>query len=174
MSFLSDDSDGGSLDQSLSGRLRFLKSSNLDAITPNLIRGLVDETTDLDEEHQKTLITIVAEKLLNQGQPSTVRHLRPGQLDSIHRIVYRKGDTLLVARTGYGKSIVFQASYILLPGRVTVQIVPLVRLAAEQEAVIKTYPNAVPIVLDATVRKVQHHPLVSVCSTNGWSVNKAA
>jgi hypothetical protein len=39
-------------------------------------------------------------------------------------VVYRPGDTILIAKTGFDKTIIFQA-YSILTGNITVQVIPL-------------------------------------------------
>ena len=72
------------------------------------------------EELHYDFLRAVVIVLLNAGGPdgSQVRQPKHGQVESIGRIVYRLGDTILIARTGYGKSIVLQAAsrVRLLPG----------------------------------------------------------
>ena len=50
---------------------------------------------------------------------AAARTPRDGQLDAIWRIVYRQGDTFLIVKTGYGKTIVLQAVSVIT-GQVTV------------------------------------------------------
>jgi superfamily II DNA helicase RecQ len=50
------------------------------------------------------------------------------------------GDTILVAKTGFGKSIVFHA-YSVLTGRITIQLIPLSKLGEEQLESIRRYPG---------------------------------
>jgi superfamily II DNA helicase RecQ len=94
------------------------------------IRELVKETKGSEKtDLQMLLVRIVVERLLNDGLDPMVatRTARDEQVQSIRRIVYGKGDTILLARTGFGKSIVFQSVFVLLPGSITILIVPLTR-----------------------------------------------
>ena len=62
--------------------------------------------------------------------------------------MYRQGDTILIAKTGYGKTIVLQAVSVIT-GQVTVQIFPLNKLGCTQVEDIKRIPGTFPILLDA-------------------------
>ena len=107
-------------------------------------------------ELQLLLVRTVTEILLNMGLHSDIPRRVPkdGQVEAIQRIVYRIGDTILLARTGYGKSIVFQAISVLLLRKITIQIVPLSKLGEEQCNTIATFPNTSPILIDGSLVKV--------------------
>jgi len=60
-------------------------------------------------------------RLLCGKEPKEQRNLR--------RLVLGLGDTLLLAKTGFGKSIIFHA-YSILTGKITIQLVPLSKLGA--------------------------------------------
>jgi superfamily II DNA helicase RecQ len=59
------------------------------------------------------------------------REPRYQQVRSLRRLVYRLGDTILIAKTGFGKTIIFQA-YSILTGKITVQLIPLCTLGKAQ------------------------------------------
>ncbi|KAH8691771.1 hypothetical protein GQ44DRAFT_636079 [Phaeosphaeriaceae sp. PMI808] len=63
------------------------------------------------------------------------------QVRAVRRLVYGFGDTILVARTGFGKSVVLHA-YSVLTGNITLQIIPLSRLGDEQLEAISRYQGA--------------------------------
>ena len=63
------------------------------------------------------------------------------QIRALRRLIYQRGDTLLVARTGFGKSIIFQ-SYSVLTGKITIQIIPLSKLGEEQRDAINKFTDA--------------------------------
>lgn len=57
------------------------------------------------------------------------------QVDAIKALVFEQQDVILVARTGFGKSIVFQATPLMfLPAKVALIIMPLKALEEEQGA----------------------------------------
>ena len=60
------------------------------------------------------------------------------QIRALRRLIYQRGDTLLVARTGFGKSIIFQ-SYSVLTGKITLEIIPL---SEEQRDAINKFTDA--------------------------------
>lgn len=74
---------------------------------------------------------------------------RNGQIESIYRLVYKKKDCVLVAATGYGKSIVLFACA-RLTNKLTIQIVPLTKLGQSQLAdITNNIPEANPTFIDA-------------------------
>ena len=107
------------------------------------------------KELQYDFVRAVAMVLLNRGRPdgSQVRQPRHGQIESIRRVVYRLGDTILIARTGYGKSVVLQAVSVIMEGRTTIQLIPLSRLGEEQLDSIASIPGTRPVLIsDQTVK----------------------
>lgn len=56
---------------------------------------------------------------------------RESQIDVLYGLIFGLSDVLMIARTGEGKSLVFQA-FTMLTGMITIQLVPLNRLSAEQ------------------------------------------
>ena len=65
--------------------------------------------------------------------------------------MYQLGDTILVAKTGFGKSIVFHA-FSILTGQITIQLIPLSRLGEEQMALIHQYPGTSPCLVVADTK----------------------
>ncbi|KAI1104123.1 hypothetical protein F4804DRAFT_307849 [Jackrogersella minutella] len=63
-------------------------------------------------------------------------------------MVFRHGDTILVAWTGYGKTIVLQPVSVIMYGRVTIQLCPLKRLGQDQFDTIARIPGACPLLID--------------------------
>ena len=107
------------------------------------------------KELQYDFVRAVAMVLLNAGRldGSQVRRPRHGQIESIRRVVYRLGDTILIARTGYGKSIVLQAVSVIMEGRTTIQLIPLSRLGEDQLDSIASIPGTRPVLIsDQTVK----------------------
>ena len=71
-------------------------------------------------------------KLLRGKEP------KEQQVRCLRCLVFGLGDTLLLAKTGFGKSIIFHA-YSILTGKITIQLVPLTKLGDEQAAEINAY-----------------------------------
>ena len=55
------------------------------------------------------------------------------QIDAIRTLVNEKRDTLFIARTGYGKSIVFQATPLMYPETKTALIIMPLKLLEEEQ-----------------------------------------
>ena len=77
---------------------------------------------------------------------------RREQIRCLRRLIYFRADTLLVARTGFGKSLIFQA-FSLLTGLITIQLIPLSDLGHEQETDISRYDGATPCVVTMQTRR---------------------
>src|SRR5467141_881416 len=82
---------------------------------------------------QKDVLTACMRRLLCGKEP------KEQQVRSLRRLVFGLGDALLLAKTGFGKSIVFHA-YSILTGKITIQLVPLSKLGEEQVREINKYP----------------------------------
>ena len=80
---------------------------------------------------QRMIVERGLRKILGLLHPGSIREPKQVQIDTVYAMVFGQSDVLLIARTGEGKSLVFQA-FSMLIGRVTLQIVPLSRLGAEQ------------------------------------------
>jgi hypothetical protein len=121
------------------------------------IRALYQDLCNFPgDEAQVRFIQTVTNIILNGNLPDGIplRQARRGQVESITRIVFRLGDTILIARTGYGKSLIFQAVSTILVDKVIIQIIPLSKLGEEQCEIIKRVPNSNPILIDTNVSKV--------------------
>jgi len=74
---------------------------------------------------QHRLIDLCLRRLMLQTSPLfTTFEPRYEQVRTLRRLIFGKGDTLLIARTGFGKSLIFHA-YSVLTGKITLQIIPL-------------------------------------------------
>lgn len=62
---------------------------------------------------------------------------RPGQREALHHLIFKGEDLILIAKTAFGKSMILQAASILRQKSLTVIIVPLDQIGADQAAVIK-------------------------------------
>ncbi len=81
---------------------------------------------------QRELITS-AVRLLYPFEP------REKQVDCVQWLLYRKEDLVLVAKTSFGKSLVWQILPCLVPGTIVIAILPLLALGAEQASSIQKY-----------------------------------
>ena len=74
--------------------------------------------------------------------------LRKAQIDAIWTLFYQKKDLLLLARTGFGKSLIFQlVPFMENPTGVVIILMPLKLLQAEQNAMINRIPIGKAIAL---------------------------
>ena len=75
-------------------------------------------------------------------------HGREKQIEVLYRLMVEKRDTILLAKTGFGKSIVFQAPSMLgCDGGVAIILLPLLALQVEQEQNLKSISGR-PFVLN--------------------------
>ena len=89
-------------------------------------------------KHQTEMLTCAMCRLLGGKNPHSQ------QVRALRRLVYRIGDTILIAKTGFGKSIVFHA-FSVLTGQITIQLIPLSKLGGgEQVESIRQYPGTNP------------------------------
>jgi len=121
------------------------------------LRALIDEIPSVDPERfpsvikealrpenvggQEAVIRACLKRLLYCANPeSEVPEPHTEQVRTLRRLIFYKGDTLLVARTGFGKSIIFHA-YTVLIGKMTIQIILLNTLGNEQLESIRRLPG---------------------------------
>ena len=79
----------------------------------------------------------------------------------IRRLVFLQGDTLFIAKTGFGKSLILQA-FTILTGLLTIQIVPLDKLGDQQLLDLKRLKGTRPCLLNSTTKKADRNLLRKV------------
>ena len=72
---------------------------------------------------------------------------RDGQIEAIRTLLFDKRDTVLIAATSYGKSLIPQMVSVLDNKSITIMIVPLTAVGLDQFNMMQTLPNAKPILL---------------------------
>jgi superfamily II DNA helicase RecQ len=157
---------GGTRPSQGGGRdLRILDEINLDAIAAYpyadlyvvvrpAVQALLHDTAALENERrmdqvldmQENLVTLVLQRLLSEQNLSYVPQRE--QINMVLRLVFSGADTILIAATGFGKSLVFQAVS-LMNGLITLQIVPLTILAEQQFTDTQRIPDANPCIVTA-------------------------
>lgn len=147
---------------------------------PHVTRALVNHALGLTEstqstdaldklvDLQRTVTTNVLRRILTFRQPnaSTVPEPKQLQVDVLHRLVFAQLDTLLVVKTGFGKSIIFQAWMTLLD-KISIVIVPLNGLADQIHDDFVAIPGANPIILSGETK--QQHVNIYLDILNGNS-----
>ena len=63
-------------------------------------------------------------------------------------LIFGKGDTLLIAYIGFGKSLIFY-TYTVLTGKIIIQIIPLNKLGDEQLDNIRKIEGCNPVLINA-------------------------
>ncbi len=85
-------------------------------------------------EHQSAVLGAALHRLFNV-EPRDV------QLRVVRRLIYGIGDTILIARTGFGKSLTFQG-LCCLTDKIAIQLVPLSKLGDQQASRMARIPGA--------------------------------
>jgi superfamily II DNA or RNA helicase len=107
--------------ETIGSRLERVNNMDMGELQRLVEEGFQPDNIDLQEE----IIQCTMRRLLKGREP------RYQQVRSLRRLVYRLGDTMLIAKTGFGKTIIFQA-YSILTGKITVQLIPLCTLGKAQ------------------------------------------
>src|SRR5579871_2734249 len=92
---------------------------------------------------QRETVEYALRRLLRDrcGNVVTPPEPRDLQIDVVLRLVFSCEHTILVAQTGFGKSVVFKA-YTLLTGKTTIMVVPLTNLGSQQLRSVQSIPGA--------------------------------
>ena len=93
---------------------------------------------------QNRLMSICLERIIEQPA-------RYEQVRVIRRLVFGRGDTLLIARTGWSKSVIFHI-FSVITGKITLQIIPLNKLGQEQFQQIRRIDGTRPCLVTARTR----------------------
>lgn len=107
-------------------------SSPSDNLHPQLLEIQSRISVAEDSSEQRELITN-AVRLLYPFEP------REKQVDCIQWLLFQEEDLVLVAKTSFGKSLVWQILPCLVPGTIIIAILPLLALGAEQASSIEKY-----------------------------------
>ena len=84
-------------------------------------------------------------------------HPKHEQVKTLETLLYRRQDLILIARTGFGKSIVFQAAPLLYePSKIALIIMPLKPLEDEQCFKVAAIVRAKPFVLKGETNNPQN------------------
>jgi len=81
---------------------------------------------------QEDVVRVCLQRILDHGSGGGAGWSpRTEQVRALRRLIFGESDVLLIARTGFGKSLIFHA-YTVLTGKITLQIIPLTKLGDEQ------------------------------------------
>lgn len=103
--------------------------ADINKVKVEKLHKLIQEGTKVENVHwQERLITSCLKcTLLEQSPHMPLRTPYLAQVRSLRRLIYNKGDTLLIAKTGFGKSLILH-SFSILTQKTTLQIIPLNKL----------------------------------------------
>jgi hypothetical protein len=114
---------------------------------------MITEVIDEDKIHlQVPVLELCLQRILFEMDSSRIRSPRPEQVRTLRRLIYGKADTLLIARTGFGKSLIFHA-YSVLTNKITIQIIPLSKLGEEQLSDIRKLRCTTPCLITASNKR---------------------
>jgi len=84
-------------------------------------------------EVERELITLLVRRLYpNKHGPGVPLEPKPAQVDILRKLIIYKKSAGLIAKTGFGKSLILQTVSAILENTITVVIVPLNRIGEEQ------------------------------------------
>jgi len=106
---------------------------------------------------QEEIMHACLQRILSHGNVD-VRTPRMEQTRTLRRLIFGQSDVLLVARTGFGKSLIFHA-YSILTSKITLQLIPLTKLGDEQLSDIRRFSGARPCLVNAKTKKEEKHLL---------------
>lgn len=96
------------------------------------LQPMITAVMSEDKIHlQVPVLELCLKRILFEMDCSSLRSPRPEQVRTLRRLIFGKADTLLIARTGFGKSLIFH-TYSILTRKITLQIIPLSKLGEEQ------------------------------------------
>lgn len=117
------------------------------AMEVDMLWKLVDRYDSVEQaivDDQPRVITACLRVILRSMHNNSDLMPREDQVRVIRRLIYGSGDTLFIAATGFGKSLIFIA-FSILTRKATVQIVPLTKLGEQQYEDIKQLKGTRPI-----------------------------
>ena len=113
------------------------------------IQPLVEQTIDqAHSEDLDTQLTVVRNAL----RCLYSFELQSEQVEAVKRLMVDRKDLMLIAKTSFGKSMMFQAISAIIPSRITIVIVPLTTIGEQQRDKIASFPGTKPILLTAKIR----------------------
>jgi DEAD/DEAH box helicase len=121
---------------------------------PLQLKPTDDSLTKRIVSFQESIIRAVLTRLLadRAGEIGVEIPPKPLQVLVLVRLLVARRDQILVAGTGFGKSLIFQAIGILL-GQITIIVVPLLGLSDQIRDDIDGIPGAKPIVVSSETRR---------------------
>jgi hypothetical protein len=100
---------------------------------------------------QLDVLAVCLKRILHTQNPLRVREPRAEQVRVLRRLIYMRADALLIAKTGFGKSIIYQA-YSIATGLTTIQIIPLIKLGEEQTIDVEALKGTRPCLATAATK----------------------
>ena len=118
----------------------------------NAAKGLKSNPTQLAGHCEQDQIAVKAklrEKLRENLRSIFKFEPHKEQLDAISHLIHDKEDLILIARTGWGKSVIFQSAPLLIPRGICLMLCPLTALEEDQAKQINALDGFKACVLNA-------------------------
>ncbi|KIV98313.1 uncharacterized protein PV09_09841 [Verruconis gallopava] len=137
-------------------------SKQIEEATLDQLPAIIDQVRDEKyADIQLDIIRSCLRRVLRDGSSGGHFEPRDAQVQAMHRLVFIGGDTLLIARTGFGKSIIFH-TFSILTGKITLQIIPLSKLGEEQVESIKRLNGTRPCLLSYESKQAEQNLLSQI------------
>jgi superfamily II DNA or RNA helicase len=125
---------------------------------------VVDEARHLiNVDLQVETIRACLQSILRYGNPNSTAEPRKEQISALRRLIFLRGDVFLIARTGFGKSLIFQA-YTVLTGKTTIQIIPMSKLGNEQYEGIRRLSGMKPCLITRESKQKNRRLLTEIAN----------
>lgn len=112
---------------------------------------------------QEDVVQACLQRILSHGN-SEARAPRLEQIRTLRRLIFGQSDVLLIARTGFGKSLIFHA-YSIMTRKITLQLIPLTKLGDEQLCDIRRFSGAKPCLINAKTKREEKDMLRKVLAS---------
>jgi len=110
-----------------------------------LVERTIDQARSVDLDTQLTVVRNALRRLYSFEPQSE-------QVEAVKRLMVDRKDLMLIAKTSFGKSMMFQAMSAIIPSRITIVIVPLTIIGKQQRDKIASFPGTKPVLLTAKTR----------------------
>lgn len=142
--------------------ISFFDESYVNSIDISQMPALIERFMQADAvDHQTQVISCCLQRILDITHPNKNYQPHFLQVSALRRLIFGIGDTLLIARTGFGKSIILHA-YSIMTGFTTLQITPLNKLGEEQVQAISQIPLTTPCLLNSETKRTDRDVLENI------------
>jgi superfamily II DNA helicase RecQ len=141
-------------------------SDRIHSIQDMALTGLpdvIDQARSRDAvSFQEDVVRACLQRILSHKTAES-RSPRLEQVRTLRRLIFGHSDVLLIARTGFGKSLIFHA-YSILTRKITLQLIPLTKLGDEQLGDIRHFDAARPCLINAKTKSEEKDIVLKVAT----------